>query len=264
MSVTSDVTPRRNGYDFAAMGASAATQGSGDEVARLRAAVETLSQLVLSHGVMDARTLKVLLGELLLPPMVPVALSAPLPPPAAAAAQVARPVAQAAAPEPVAAPVAAPAPVTPAAPAPVAPAAPVTATATTTATMTAAPARSGIDATRLAEVLSDAPVPVLKKPGFFARLFGKGKASPAAVAAAAAQIEFTERMPKLPSDGLYSEHQRATELSFPPPATLRKPRAAAAPRKRTRPADAGPTRFCDRCWRRLDAAGDCKTCGASA
>ncbi|HEX6837785.1 MAG TPA: hypothetical protein VF334_14495, partial [Polyangia bacterium] len=82
----------------------------------------------------------------------------------------------------------------------------------------------------------------------------------------AVSIEFTERVPKLPVDGLYSEQQRATELSFPPAASIpKRPRAAsAAPAKKARPANAAPARFCDRCWRRMDASGTCKTCSPSA
>jgi hypothetical protein len=80
-------------------------------------------------------------------------------------------------------------------------------------------------------------------------------------------VEFTERLPKLPYEGLYGDQQNATELSFPPPST-RRPRAAspaAAPRaKATRPASTAPARFCDRCWRRMDMSGACKTCSPSA
>ena len=113
---------------------------------------------------------------------------------------------------------------------------------------------------------TDLPLPSKKPGGFFARLFGK-KTSPAAVAATAASVEFTERMPKLQYD-LYGEQQKATELSFPPAEIARKKKATPAPRKRSatpvRPANAGPTRFCERCWRKLDSAGSCKGCGASA
>jgi hypothetical protein len=123
-----------------------------------------------------------------------------------------------------------------------------------------------VDAARLAAELTDLPAPAQKPNGFFGRLFGK-KASPAAVAASAASVEFTERMPKLPFD-LYGDQQKATELSFPPTAVPRRKTPVATPRKRSatplRPANAGPTRFCDRCWRKLDAAGSCKGCSASA
>jgi hypothetical protein len=135
----------------------------------------------------------------------------------------------------------------------------------------AAPARKNPfdakDAARLEAELTEMPPPALKPAGLFARIFGKQKTSPAAVAKAAASVEFTERMAKSPFEGLYSEQQRATELSFPPAATVqRKPRAAAAApaKKPTRPANAGPARFCDRCWRRMDASGTCKTCSPSA
>ncbi|HEX9104614.1 MAG TPA: hypothetical protein VF997_20530, partial [Polyangia bacterium] len=134
----------------------------------------------------------------------------------------------------------------------------------------AAPARKNPfdarDAARLEAELTETPQQQLKPQGFFSRIFGKPKTSPAAVAKVAASIEFTERVPKLPVEGLYSEQQRATELSFPPTATVqRKPRAAApAKKKAARPADAAPARFCDRCWRRMDASGTCKTCSPSA
>ena len=134
----------------------------------------------------------------------------------------------------------------------------------------AAPARKNPfdakDAARLEAELTEMPPPALKPAGFFGRLFGKQKTSPAAVAKAAASVEFTERVAKSPFEGLYSEQQRATELSFPPAATVqRKPRAAAAaPKKPARPVNAGPARFCDRCWRRMDASGTCKTCSPSA
>ena len=112
------------------------------------------------------------------------------------------------------------------------------------------------------------PPPAVKPPSFFSRLFGKPKTSPAAVAKAAASVEFTEhaepteRLAKSPFESLYTEQQHTTELSFPPPSAMqRKPRAAApAKKKAARPADAPPARFCDRCWRRLDGSGSCKTC----
>src|SRR5512146_1226552 len=80
-------TPRKNGFDFAALTASAGKQDSADEVARLRAALETLAEMVVAHGVMDARTLQSIVGDLITPPMVPVSLAAPLPPPAPSAAE---------------------------------------------------------------------------------------------------------------------------------------------------------------------------------
>jgi hypothetical protein len=326
-ATTSNATPRKNGFDFAALSASAGNKDSSDEVARLREALETLAELVVAHGVMDAKTLESIVGDLIATPMMPVALSAPLPPPALSAAEAllkgpipkpaavkaapaaktimapapvaAKPVA---APAPVAAkPVAAPAPVaakpvvapTPApivapapvavapapvavAPAPVAAADPVVPPSSVQPVVAspfpsepkpvAAPARKNPfdakDAARLEAELTETPPPALKPSGFFARLLGKGKTSPAAVAKAAASVEFTERMAKLPFEGLYSEQQRATELSFPPAATVQKrPRAAApAKKKAARPVDAAPARFCDRCWRRMDASGTCKTC----
>jgi len=394
-ATTSNPAPRKNGFDFAALTASAGKQDSADEVARLRAALETLAELVIAHGVMDARTLESIVGDLIAPPMMPRSLAAPLPPPAPSAAEAllrgplpkpapvatrpvaAKPVVAARpAPAPVAKAVAQPAPVAqqPVAqqptiqmPAPVAakPApvvqqpvaqqptiqmpAPVAAkpapvaqqpvaqqpvvqqpTMQMPAPVAAQPAKSDAelpivrapvvhtpvvhtpvahtphvhtpvvqaapsspepivppspvqpvvaspfpaapepkprrnpfdakDATRLEAELTESPS--LQKSGFFSRLF-RPKTSPAQVAAKAASIEFTERVPKLPVDGLYAEQQRATELSFPPPSSVqRKPRAAAAaPRKKSeRPADAAPARFCDRCWRRMDANGTCKTC----
>ncbi|HEX4462044.1 MAG TPA: hypothetical protein VIA18_28900 [Polyangia bacterium] len=106
--------------------------------------------------------------------------------------------------------------------------------------------------------------------GFFGRLFNRKKASPAQVAAEATSVEFTERVPRLPDgdrDGLYGDQQRATELSFPPTEPAPKPRAAATG-KRTRgarpAAEAAPSRFCDRCWRRMDASGTCKTCSPAS
>jgi hypothetical protein len=124
------------------------------------------------------------------------------------------------------------------------------------------------DAARLEAELTEAPAPAPAQ-SFLSRIFGaKSKTSPAAVAKVAASIEFTERVPKLPVEGLYSEQQRATELSFPPTASMPKrtrPAAAAAPKKKAdRPANAGPARFCDRCWRRMDATGTCKTCSPLA
>jgi hypothetical protein len=303
-TTTSNAT-RASGFDFAALSASEGRQDGGDEVARLRAALETLAELVVAHGVMDARTLESIVGDLIRPPIVPVALSAPLPPPAPSAeavlkaglpkpspvaakppAVVSRPVAAAKpAPAPAPVPVAVAAPNAPtkimAAPAafaaedvvvPPPAVAPVVASPFPAASEPEAAARRNpfaapVDAARVAAELDEAaPPPALKPHGFFARLFGRGKASPAAVAKSAASIEFTERMPKMPVDGLYSEQQRATELSFPPTQPPRKTRSAAAPatarKKAPRPADAAPTRFCDRCWRRLEADGACKTCSA--
>jgi hypothetical protein len=123
------------------------------------------------------------------------------------------------------------------------------------------------DAARVEAELTESTPPALKPQGFFARIFGKPKTSPAAVAKSAASVEFTERVTKSPFEGLYSEQQRATELSFPPTESVRKPRpaAAAAPKKKTaRPVNAAPARFCDRCWRRMDASGTCKTCSPLA
>ncbi|MGZ3438140.1 MAG: hypothetical protein ACXVDD_01405 [Polyangia bacterium] len=356
-ATTSNATPRKNGFDFAALSASAGKQDSGEELARMRAALETLAEMVIAHGVMDARTLESIVGDLIQMPMTPVALAAPLPPPAPSAAEAllrgplpkhaavkstpkaapvaARPIA---APAPVAAPVAvkpvaAPAPVAArpiAAPAPVA-ARPVAAPAPVAAKPIAAPAPVAVapaavtpivvqsapvgattvvaepmpvisnvvppstvqpvvaspfpsapapqparknpfdakDAARLEAELTEMPPAAAKPQGFFSRLFGKGKTSPAAVAKAAASIEFTERVQKSPFEGLYSEQQRATELSFPPAETVqRKPRAAAAPAKKktaaARPTNSAPARFCDRCWRRMDPSGTCKTCSPSA
>jgi hypothetical protein len=109
----------------------------------------------------------------------------------------------------------------------------------------------------------DEEIPSLKPKGFFGGLFTRKKKPIATIAAKADKIEFTERMPKLPAnDGLYSDNERRTELAFPPPETMRKARSAAPRAKRPpkRVASDGPARFCDRCWRRLDASGVCKTC----
>jgi hypothetical protein len=372
-ATTSNATPRKNGFDFAALTASAGKQDSVEEVARLRAALETLAELVIAHGVMDARTLESIVGDLIQPPMVPVSLSAPLPPPAPSAAEAllrgplpkpapiasrpasrpapiaARPapapVAARPAPAPVAArpapaPIAQPAPVAakpaPApvaakpAPAPIAQPAPVVHTpvgqmapvAVTAEPMPAPqplpvavkaepmpqpapveavptaikpehteplvppssvqpvvaspfpsePARprrnpfDAKDAARLEAELTEAPSAAAPKSGFFSRLFGKGKTSPAQVAKVAASIEFTERVPKLPVDGLYAEQQRATELSFPPTESVpRKKRPTPVAQKAAaRPVQASAAKVCDRCWRRMDASGTCKTCSPSA
>ena len=356
-ATTSNVTPRRNGFDFAALSASSGRQDSGEELARLRAALETLSDLVIAHGVMDARTLESIVGDLIRPPMVPVSLSAPLPPPAqsatdaaarasapratapvaarqpiaaaAAAAVAARPAAatptaapQAAVPKPAvaapmpavaavavpqpaaAAPIAAaplaarPTPVAAPQPAAAAVAAPKLTPVTTpvaavtpgsfaslgpvvvapmpapveatpfvaTPAAAATPKRNPFEAARIEAELGNELPPPNAPQGFLGRLFGKKKTSAAAVAANAASVEFTERMPKLPVDGLYAEQQRATELSFPPPSTARKPRAAAPaakPARTERPANHAPARFCDRCWRRVDSDGSCKSCSAT-
>ena len=125
------------------------------------------------------------------------------------------------------------------------------------------------DAARVEAELAPTPPPAIDltpKGSFFSRLFSKQKTSAAAVAASAASIEFTERVPKLPVDGLYAEQQRATELSFPPTQPpARKPRAAAAaPKKAERPTNGAAPAVCDRCWRRMDASGTCKTCSPSA
>ncbi len=370
-TTTSNPAPRKNGFDFAALTASAGRQDSADEVARLRAALETLSEMVIAHGVMDARTLESIVGDLIAPPMVTKAVSAPQPPPAPSAAEAllrgplpkpapvsTRPVAKPApvaarpAPTPVAAkpapmptpmpmPVAAkPAPAPVAQPAPVAvkqpaPAPIVQTTQVQPIEVQAMPAPVAVQPMPLPVAVQPMPAPVAVQPmpvavqpmpivappapspepivppssvqpvvaspfpsepaprsrknpfdaadaaqleaeltdtpslapkgGFFSRLFGRPKTSPAAVAANAASVEFTERVPKLPVEGLYAEQQRATELSFPPTAPVqRKPRTAAAPRKTARPAEAAPARFCDRCWRRMDASGTCKTCSPSA
>ncbi|HEY2746991.1 MAG TPA: hypothetical protein VGL86_20350 [Polyangia bacterium] len=312
----------------------------------MRAALETLAELVIAHGVMDARTLESIVGDLIAPPMVAKALSAPLPPPAPSAAEAllrgplpkpspVKPAAVAAkpapaparaptpAPRPVAAkPAPAPVAVNPAPapiaqpvvqqPAPVAQVQPIQVQPAPVAVQpmpqpapvavqpiaqpapspepivppssvqpvvaspfpsepapSAMPARKNPfdahDAAQLEAELTETPPSLAPKGGFFSRIFGRPKTSPAAVAANAASIEFTERVPKLPVEGLYAEQQRATELSFPPTAPAqRKPRAAgaAAPRK-ARPVDAAPARFCDRCWRRMDASGTCKTCSPS-
>ena len=324
-ATTSNATPRKNGFDFAALSASAGKQDSAEELARLRAALETLAEMVIAHGVMDARTLESIVGDLIAMPMAPVALAAPLPPPAPSAAEAllrgplpkpaavksapkpapvaARPVATrpVASPVPVAArPVAAPVPVVakpivqPApAPAPVVTAPVVTAPVvaapmpvisnvvppSTVQPVVASPFPSAPapqpariknpfdakDVARLEAELTELP-PVAARPrGLFSRFFGKSKTSPAAVAKAAASVEFTERVEKSPFEGLYSEQQRAPELSFPPTETVqRKPRAAApAKKKAERPANAAPARFCDRCWRRMDQSGTCKTCSPS-
>jgi hypothetical protein len=363
-ATTSNATPRRNGFDFAALTASAGKQDSVEEVARLRAALETLAELVIAHGVMDARTLESIVGDLIQPPMVPVSLSAPLPPPAPSAAEAllrgpmpkpapiasrpaSRPAPIAARPAPAPAPVAArPAP----APAPIAQPAPVAAKpAPAPAPLAAKPAPAPVahtpvgqmppvavtaepmpapqplpvavkaepmpqpapaeavptaikrehtepvvppssvqpvvaspfpseparprrnpfdakDAARLEAELTEAPSAAAPKSGFFSRLFGKGKTSPAQVAKVAASIEFTERVPKLPVDGLYAEQQRATELSFPPTESVpRKKRPTPVAQKAAaRPVHAAPKKVCDRCWRRMDESGTCKTCSPSA
>ncbi|MDB4968144.1 MAG: hypothetical protein JWN44_3833 [Myxococcales bacterium] len=380
MATTSNVNPRRTGFDFAALAASAGRQDGGEEVARLRTALETLAELVIAHGVMDARTLESIVGDLIRAPMVtaaPVPRSAPLPPPARSAAEAAaqgvaprsalptarplpaapKPIATAkpvaaplvaapvveparsvaapvavtpvvvapkpvaapvvAAPKPVVAPVvaapqpvvAAPQPVVAApqpviaAPQPIVAAKPAEQDIASEAMLVSAPVVAPvvaepfpaaepfravaepfaaatpaqdvdtrrtpkIDVARLAAELTELPLPSQKATGLLSRLFGKKKASPAAVAASAASVEFTERMPKLPFD-LYGDQQKATELSFPPVAPPRtKSAATALPRKRSatpvRPANAGPTRFCDRCWRKLDGGGACKGCAATA
>jgi hypothetical protein len=360
-ATTSNATPRRNGFDFAALTASAGKQDSAEEVARLRAALETLAELVIAHGVMDARTLESIVGDLIQPPMVPVSLSAPLPPPAPSAAEAllrgplpkpapiasrpasrpaplaARPAPAPVAARPAPAPVAArPAPAPMAQPTPVAakPAPALVATkpvahtpvgqmapiAVTAEPMPApqplpvavkaepmpqpAPAEAvpttikpehtepvvppspvqpvvaspfpseparprrnpfdAKDAARLEAELTEAPTAAAPKSGFFSRLFGKGKTSPAQVAKVAASIEFTERVPKLPVDGLYAEQQRATELSFPPTESVpRKKRPTPVAQKAARPVQAATAKVCDRCWRRMDASGTCKTCSPS-
>ena len=98
------------------------------------------------------------------------------------------------------------------------------------------------------------PPPALKPQGFFAHL--RQAEDVAGRRRQGGRVGRVHRAhAKLPFEGLYSEQQRATELSFPPTATVqRKPRAA-APRKKARPVNAAPARFCDRCWRRMDASG---------
>jgi hypothetical protein len=228
-AMTTNVTPRRNGPPERTTPA--------DEVARLRAAVQTLSDLVIAHRIMDASTLHALLGDVLDAPAAA--------PPAPAATLVTPPASLLPAPAPAAPGRAETQPVPPVAkkPSPFAP--------------------TALDAAALAAALGP-ELPTLKAPGLLSRLFNRKKASPAAVAKVAASIEFTERMPKLPfgdRDGLYSDPQRATELSFPPPSSLKRPRAAASARP---PATDNPqvARFCERCWRRLDSGGDCRVCSA--
>src|SRR5205814_4514487 len=81
-ATTSNVNPRRTGFDFAALAASAGRQDGGEEVVRLRTALQTLAELVIAHGVMDARTLESIVGDLIRAPMP---AAAPLPPPAPSA-----------------------------------------------------------------------------------------------------------------------------------------------------------------------------------
>jgi hypothetical protein len=109
----------------------------------------------------------------------------------------------------------------------------------------------------------DDDVPQLKPKSFLGGLFTRKKKPVADIAAKADKIEFTDRMPKLPAGGLYSEPERRTELAFPPAESIRKTRTAAPRAKRPvkkTAASEGPARFCDRCWRRLDPSGVCKTC----
>src|SRR5690349_1429050 len=68
----SDASPRRNGRE----GARGVEGVGSDEVARLRAAVQTLADMVIGHGIMDARTLQVLLGDLVEPVLRPVPMAA--------------------------------------------------------------------------------------------------------------------------------------------------------------------------------------------
>jgi hypothetical protein len=244
MAATTNVNPRRGGT--AAM--------TVNEVARLRAAVQTLADLVITGGLMEAAELAELIGEDLMPaeaepativnapplPAVMAQLGAPLlPPPAPSVA-----VLQAAAARTVAQAAFAPHPTPPSSP--------------------------ELDAHAIAAALSGEPVPSLKSPSVWSRLFGRRKTSPAAVAKVAASIEFTERMPKLPfgdKDGLYADAQRPTELSFPP--TPKRQRSRTPARSRSAAVAAHATsgeraRFCERCWRRVDADGECLSCGPSA
>jgi hypothetical protein len=118
-----------------------------------------------------------------------------------------------------------------------------------------------------AALAGDDEVPSLKSPSVWARLFGRRKTSPAAVAKGAASIEFTERMPKLPfgdKDGLYGEAQKPTELSFPPVQRQRTRTPARTRKAASGHGNAEPARFCERCWRRVDAGGECRGCGPSA
>ncbi len=244
MAATTNVNPRRSG-----------TAVTVNEVARLRAAVQTLADLVITGGLMEATELAELIGEDLVPeeaepatlvnaPALPAAMApvAPLlPPPAPSVAAL------------------------------------QAATARTAAHATFAPhptptPQPDLDAHAIAAALSGEPVPSLKSPSVWSRLFGRRKTSPAAVAKVAASIEFTERMPKLPfgdKDGLYADAQRPTELSFPPTPAPKRPRTRTPARTRSPAAAAHATsgeraRFCERCWRRVDADGECRGCAPSA
>jgi hypothetical protein len=122
-----------------------------------------------------------------------------------------------------------------------------------------------------APIAASDEVPSLKPRGFLSGLFTRKKKPVAAIAAKAGKMEFTERVPKMAAGSLYSGEERHTELAFPAPEVIRKQRAAAnaaAARKKQpvkkqpspSPQMESPARFCDRCWRRLDATGICKTC----
>jgi hypothetical protein len=219
MAATTNVNPRRGGT--AAM--------TVNEVARLRAAVQTLADLVITGGLMEAAELAELIGEDLMPAEAEPATIVNAPPLPAVMAQLG-------------------APLLPPPP----------------------PSSPELDAHAIAAALSGEPVPSLKSPSVWSRLFGRRKTSPAAVAKVAASIEFTERMPKLPfgdKDGLYADAQRPTELSFPP--TPKRQRSRTPARSRSAAVAAHATsgeraRFCERCWRRVDADGECLSCGPSA
>jgi hypothetical protein len=196
MAATRNVLPRRNQLE---------AEGHGDELARLRAAVKTLADMVVAHGVMDRQALHTLLGDVVEPP-------------ASEPAQRPR----------------------------------------------RNPFAAERDADAVAAALDGGPAQ-RKRRGLLGRLFGR-RTSPAVVAKGAASVEFTERTPKLPfgdKDGLYSDPQRPTELSFPPTALPKKPRPTPRPAADGRRAHA-PARFCERCWRRVDGSGHCRSCDSAS
>jgi hypothetical protein len=241
MAATTNLNPRRNEMAATAV---------NEELARLRAAVHTLADLVITGGLMDTAELAVLIGEDLVPADD-------------ADAELVTSVMHGAALPSAAAPVPLPPPSLPA-PAPAA-------TAVQAATMARMSFDAELDPHAIAAALSGEPVPSLKSPSVWSRLFGRRKTSAAAVAKGAASIEFTERMPKLPfgdKDGLYGDAQRPTELSFPPPSTVKRQRTRTPARSRSvaaaSHAGSEPARFCERCWRRVDADGQCRGCGPSA
>jgi hypothetical protein len=319
MAATTNVNPRRTGLVVTAV---------NEEVVRLRAAVQTLAELVLTGGLLDGAELAQLIGADLVPDeasdseretavmhgaalgssssVSPVAAApavrpAPLLPPPApsaravqAAASGMQPVHAPVPPPPVgrapiaAAPIAAapvvraPVAATPIAAAPIA-AAPIAAAPIAAAPIAAAPVAAApvvapaaarpspfaprLDAQEITDALLGDEIPSLKSPSVWSRLFGRRKTSPAAVAKGAASIEFTERMPKLPfgeKDGLYGEAQRPTELSFPPVARQRTRTPLRTRKAASGHGTAEPTRFCERCWRRVEADGECRGCGPSA